>query len=141
MTAILDTTRLHKSTESNKTIHNEQTLTALPSNKRSVRLDRSIFVDDHLEMWATKQATELRNVLAAVVPAQKDFNLHNNFKKTQIAIQPRGRQSKKRLASYGGKLRIAGEEEVHLTDQIVYLGTVVSMTTVPTGQQSRTESN
>ena len=127
MTAILDTQRLHKSTESNKTITNETTLTTLPPNKRSIRLDRSIFVDDHLEMWATKQAGELRSVLAAIVPAQKEFNLHNNFKKTQIAIQPRGRQSRKRLASYGGKLRIAGGEEVQLTNQILYLGTIVSM--------------
>ena len=65
----------------------------------NTRLDRMTFVDDHIEMWATRSAKELRDIFAPLVPTQKEYNLETNFAKTQIAIVPRGRGAAKRLKS------------------------------------------
>ena len=84
------------------------------------------FVDDHFEMWATKSANEIRQIFQPFVESQKTYKLTTNFKKTQIAIVPRGRQAKKRIASFGGKFKINKGEFVQLTNQITYLGSIIT---------------
>ena len=71
MIGTLDLTRLHLLEEDGRKIECEKVGQRLPLNKVSVRLDRLIFVDDHLEMWATRSAGELRSIMAPIVPAQK----------------------------------------------------------------------
>ena len=44
------------------------------------------FVDDHLEIWAIRNAGELRAVFKPFIEAQQHFNMETNFKKTQIAL-------------------------------------------------------
>ena len=83
------------------------------------------FVDDHLEIWAIRNAGELRSVFKPFIDAQQQYNLETNFNKTQIAIVPRGKQSVKRLKSYGGSFRIHKGESVRLTKKITYLGTII----------------
>jgi len=127
MTCVLDSTRLFVIEEDGRHIECEPLGPNLPKNKVSIRLDRLIFVDDHLEMWATRSARELRSLLAPLVPTQKKYNLTNNFSKTQICIQPRGKGSKKRIKSFGGQLKINQGGTVQLTDKLTYLGTIIAM--------------
>ena len=99
---------------------------AAPTWLKGTNAGTLTFVDDHLEIWAIKNAGELRAVFKPFIEAQQHFNLETNFQKTQIAIVPRGKQSVKRLRSFGGSFRIHKGESVRLTKQITYLGTVIN---------------
>ena len=93
---------------------------------KKIHMHSLTFVDDHFEMWATKNANDIRQIFKPYVETQTQFKLTTNFKKTQIAIVPRGRQAKKRIASFGGRFKINKGEFVQLTNQITYLGSIIT---------------
>ena len=85
------------------------------------------FVDDHLEMWAVRNAREIREIFKPFIETQQHYHLQTNFKKTQMAIVPRGKQSRKRLRSYGGQFTIHKGEPMRLQTQIKYLGSIIDV--------------
>ena len=93
----------------------------------AVAMHSLTFVDDHLEMWAVRNAREVREIFRPFIETQQLFHLQTNFKKTQMAIVPRGRQSRKRLRSYGGQFTIHKGEPMKLQTQIKYLGSIIDV--------------
>ena len=56
--------------------------TPAPSWMNKTNMHSLTFVDDHFEMWATKNASEIRQIFQPYVEAQKTYKLTTNFKKT-----------------------------------------------------------
>ena len=89
-----------------------------------IEAHKMTFVDDHIEMWVTEDARELREALKDIIPAQQKFKLQSNFKKMQIMWSTKGKNSRKRKKSIGNTMTIGGGQPAQIQQQIKYLGCI-----------------
>ena len=93
---------------------------------REIDNSKLLYIDDHLEMWTFDSIGYLKRIFSPLITAQKEYNLTTNFKKTQFSIITRGKQSRKRLKSFGNTYTISKGQPIPLTKQILYLGSIYS---------------